>query len=314
MTARAAWSPRMVRALLVALAAVPSIAWGSWFCSVDPQNPQTVKRLFSALEENYLITGVPIHPSATNQVKFQFSIKFDLIPNEGPCGLFFGFTEKSLWRLWDHSGATFDDNNYNPTLFLVWGVKDVGVMTRPPSDRPFKFLWARLGVEHESNGRGSSAEERTWDRIFGSARFGVWFERRDIWYVTFEPKAWIPFVSATGPNPDLLDYVGIGQLTTEAGWNSQMSNGRWHNVNLRVQLRKGLVGAHGSIEASLSYRPPWPAPSFSFYIQGFLGDAVTLIHYNQHTASLQFGIAFDDRFPWNVGKEEGQVQWPAPPP
>jgi len=80
------------------LAAWPSAARADWFCSPTEQWRQPVSRLFSAHDDTYIITGIPSDPKTSkNQVKFQLSFKFDLAPNEGQCGFFFAYTQRSLW-------------------------------------------------------------------------------------------------------------------------------------------------------------------------------------------------------------------------
>jgi phospholipase A1 len=307
-----------VRELVLVLALASFTARADWLCTPRSELRQPVSRLFSALDDNYFITGVPSDAkTSTNQVKFQLSFKFDLLPNEGPCGLFFGYTQRSLWNMWDWSGSSpFQDSNYNPQLFVVFGIKDLGAIRSLPSARKLHFFWARLGVDHESNGFAGPTS-RSWARLFAAARFGVWFQPGDIVYFTFEPKMWVPFVPGRdadgGGNPDLLDYVGLGQLKSEVGWHSLLRDGRWQDLNLSVFLRKCLTGSRGTAELTLRYRPPWHFTSFSFYGQAFFGYDETLLHYNERTTAWRFGIGFDDRFSWKTGAP-GDVQWPPPPP
>lgn len=305
-------------ACVVSLALAPSPARADWFCTARPETRQQVTRLFSALEDNYFITGVPSDTTKPqNQVKFQLSFKFDMAPNEGPCGVFFGYTQRSLWDAWNFSGSSpFEDTNYNPQLFVVYGIKDVSAVTNLPSFSAVHFMWARLGVEHESNGRAGPAS-RSWNRLFASARFGFFTEPGDIFYFTVEPKAWLPWGYEAEPdgggNPDLLDYVGYGQLTAEVGWHTLLAKDKWQDLNLSVLLRKGLVGSRGTVQASVRYRPPWRFTSISFYGQAFFGYAETLLQYNERRTEWRFGIAFDDRFSWKTG-ELGESHWPPPPP
>jgi len=130
-------------------------------------------------------------------------------------------------------------------------------------------------------------------------------------YLTLQPKLWWPFVSSD--NPDLIDYVGYGELVSQIGWHYLFQSGRWQDLTLGVLLRKGTVGSYGTVQLTLNYRPPWMFTSFSFYAQAFFGYDETLLHYNQRTSVFRFGIAFDDRFSWLTG-EPGTVTRPPPPP
>ena len=64
-------------------------------------------------------------------------------------------------------------------------------------------------------------------------------------YVTFEPRLWVPFVPGRdadgGGNPDILDYVGLGQLKTEVGWHSLLhaNYGAW--MKLYLLNRKNVI-------------------------------------------------------------------------
>jgi len=296
------------RALVCVLSSWPSLARADWFCSPTEKWRQPISRLFSIHEENYLITWIPSDPKTSrNQVKFQISFKFDLTPNEGPCGLFFAYTQRSLWNAYAAS-APFEDSNYNPQVFFVFGLKDISALRILPPPGKFTFLWFRLGGEHESNGKGGDTS-REWNRIFVAARFAVIWGSSDAFYLTLMPKLWWPFV---GPgNPDLVDYVGYGELTTQVGWHALLDSGRWQDLTLSVLVRKGTVGWRGTLQVSLSYRPPWGIPSFSFYAQAFFGYNETLLHYNERNSVFRFGIAFDDRFSFTTG---GVTRAPPPPP
>jgi len=292
------------------LAAWPSAARADWFCSPTEQWRQPVSRLFSAHDDTYIITGIPSDPKTSkNQVKFQLSFKFDLAPNEGPCGFFFAYTQRSLWDAYAFS-SPFEDSNYNPQFFFVFGLKDISALHALPRTGKFTFLWARFGYEHESNGQGGDTS-RGWDRIFVSARFVVLWGAFNPFYLTFQPKLWWPFPEKT--NADIVDYVGYGELTTQLGWHHLLRNGRWQDITFGVLLRKGTVGSHGTVQLTLAYRPPWRFTSFSFYAQAFFGYDETLLHYNQRTSVFRFGISFDDRFSWTTG-EPGTVERPPPPP
>jgi len=299
------WAP-----VVVVFAAWPAVVRADWFCSPSEQWRAPISRLFSIHEDNYFITGIPKDPkTSTNQVKFQISFKFDLTPNEGPCGLFFAYTQRSLWNAYAAS-SPFEDSNYNPQVFLVFGLKDISALRSLPPAGKFTFLWVRLGGEHESNGQGGDTS-RSWNRLFVSARFVILCGSNSAFYLTLQPKLWWPFVSSD--NPDLIDYVGYGELVSQIGWHYLFQSGRWQDLTLGVLLRKGTVGSYGTVQLTLNYRPPWMFTSFSFYAQAFFGYDETLLHYNQRTSVFRFGIAFDDRFSWLTG-EPGTVTRPPPPP
>ena len=67
--------------------------------------------ILTGYKDNYIITGF----SDTTEVKFQFSLKFDLRPNHTNHSVYFGYTQKSLWNLYETS-SPFVDSNYNPEI------------------------------------------------------------------------------------------------------------------------------------------------------------------------------------------------------
>ena len=102
------------------------------------------------LSENdpmYFIVGIRGGTSARFQLSFKYRL-FDVsagIGQERPwlSGLYFGYTQNSLWDLSTESKA-FRDTSYRPSLFWKW--------ERADDDTRAFFDGARLGLEHESNG------------------------------------------------------------------------------------------------------------------------------------------------------------------
>jgi outer membrane phospholipase A len=101
------------------------------------------------LSENdpmYFIVGGREGYSARFQLSFKYRL-FDLGSGFGAeqpwlSGLYFGYTQNSLWDLSSESKA-FRDTTYRPSLFWRWQRKD---------EKTF-FDAVRAGIEHESNGR-----------------------------------------------------------------------------------------------------------------------------------------------------------------
>lgn len=73
----------------------------------------------SVYRDNYFLAG-----GSDDQVKFQISVKYDLVDNRKL--LFAGFTQTSWWKLYDCS-SPFYESNYQPEAFGRWefnGYKD----------------------------------------------------------------------------------------------------------------------------------------------------------------------------------------------
>jgi len=62
--------------------------------------------ILTGYKDNYIISGF----SAGTEVKFQFSLKIDLWPNHTNHSVYFGYTQKSLWNLYDTSSPFVDSN------------------------------------------------------------------------------------------------------------------------------------------------------------------------------------------------------------
>lgn len=315
---RAGTSRRNIRARRLAPLALAALTAGlfaaarpaqAWLCSPEDTPEAEARRaaLFSQFKDNYFISGGPW--GATNSdprhyVKFQFSIKFNLIPTTSRCTLFFAFTQKSLWKLWTVSPA-FEDSNYNPAFFLAWRDHDF-TSQLPWQARGARWLAVFAGYEHESNGRGYP-DSRGWDRLSAFARVGYYFGDGFLgggWNLVVQPKAWYPFIPADVPQ-DLLDYLGYGEVSIQLARES-VARGPVDADGSRYVYRDLALGAlgragkkldRGYIEAWLRWRPfnfNWI--SWSLFAQFATGYGETLARYNEKLPpTIRLGIALDDR-------------------
>lgn len=153
---------------------------------------------FTIFQDNYFLTGVPLTGEInknTADAKFQISFKERLTNATLPFNsyLFLTYTQKSFWNIYKKS-SPFSETNYNPAIgigkFLI-------------SKGRYIHLLA-LSIEHESNGR-DSLESRSWNRI--SFQYMIPVTRKGSLLL----KTWIPIGYKTD-NPDLLKYVGYGEL------------------------------------------------------------------------------------------------------
>jgi outer membrane phospholipase A len=282
---------------------------GAWFCSPqDTPEAEAREALFTQFRDNYFISGAPWGATKTDPrhyVRFQLSIKFNMIPTRSPCTLFFTFTQKSLWKLWSLS-PSFEDSNYNPAFLLAWRSQDFTSQLRLPPGG-LRVLGVFAGYEHESNGR-SVPDARGWDRASAFARFGYYFGDRFLgggWHIVVEPKVWWPFLPADNP-PDFLDYLGYGQLSLEVGRESENHDPMQGPGGMRYVYRDfvfALLGRPGKrfdrgyLEASIRWRPiQIPQVSWSLLAQLATGYSETFSRYNESLPpTIRIGIALDDR-------------------
>ncbi len=226
------------------------------------------------------------------EVKYQISLRADYVTQ------WFGFvqmwtgayTQKSYWQIFIDS-APFRETNYKPELFVtipffhkadVIGMKGIA-----------------LGYKHNSNGQPvnddgnrtrpdgpkKGSRSRSWNRLYAKAYF-QW----DHFYS--EITAWyrIPEDFETDDNPDLLDYIGPGEL--ELGYIHK-------KLLTRLTLRPSFTKGHVSGELEMSYPVPLSDNVF-FYLQAFSGFdfhgnyggyGQSLIDYDQQVNQVGFGLS-----------------------
>jgi phospholipase A1 len=108
------------------------------------------------------------------EVKFQISAKYPLAFNLlGENTLYFAYTNRSFWQLYNENSAPFRETNHEPEIFLLM-----------PTDWElfgFKNSFINLGFVHQSNGRGGTLS-RSWNRIYASFLF-----EKDDFLLVFKP-------------------------------------------------------------------------------------------------------------------------------
>jgi outer membrane phospholipase A len=254
--------------------------------------------ILSGHRENYFITGVS---SGDRQVvKFQYSVKFDLWPNTSRHSVYFAFTQKSLWALWDFDNSSpFLESNYAPEFFYGYSSRRGDIVPRA-GERPWFLDYARAGFEHESNGMDGT-KSRGWNRIQGVGRGGVYFGSNH--YVTLALRGWLPPFSKS-ENPDITEYVGYIVPTLEYGYDPAVKRA-FGGINFTVSYQKGwnLDWARRALQVTAQWRPGYRAFEWwkftpYVYAQYWNGYGETLGTYNIDTSALRVGISFEDRVNW----------------
>lgn len=229
------------------------------------------KLAFTIFKDNYFITGTSITSNKDNIIsdaKYQISFKERLTKSRLPFNsfLFFTYTQKSFWNIYDHS-SPFAETNYNPSIGLGrFNVNKKKLIT----------LFA-IAYEHESNGR-DSIFSRSWNRI--TLNYMLPFSKRDFLSVT----AWLP-IGYKEDNPDLIKYVGYGEVS----YVRKLLNNKFI-YELTARKGTGKIN-YGSIQAQLCYRIGKSKDKF-LMLQYYNGYAESLIDYNQATNILRFGFVF----------------------
>lgn len=212
--------------------------------------------------------------------RFQFSFKYRIFDDHGVVaenvpiarGLYFGFTQTSLWDL-ESNSKPFRDSSFRPTLFYSWRLSD-------PADRG--SLGLSLGYEHESNGR-EDTPSRSIDTLFVRAEGRYVLPDGRTW-IGIAPKLWTYLDRED--NPDIARYRGYGELGLRIG--------RDDGLMLSSLIRRGTSGKTG-IQLDLSY--PLRTSVFSgvgafAHLQAFRGYGETLLEYDiKRRTQLRIGVS-----------------------
>ena len=224
---------------------------------------------FSIYHDNYLISGIPTNQSPNKDnadIKYQISFKQLVTRTTLPLNsyLFLSYSQKAFWNVYRKS-SPFEEINFNPAIGLG----------KPlfRKDGQISGL-AELKLEHESNGLAGE-DSRSWNRISGV--FHTPLGRRTL----LSLKAWIPF-AYRDPHPDLLDYVGLGEVKLEQ---TIFSN----KLIAEVTIRKGLEDWKGSIGSKIYYKLFNNTGNQYLMLEWFAGYAESLIDYNRYTSMVRIG-------------------------
>jgi phospholipase A1 len=207
--------------------------------------------------------------------KLQVSFKTKLVEDVAGTGadLWFGYTQQSFWQAANSRfSSPFRESNYEPEAILV--------RPMPFAVGPVRGAYAALALDHQSNGQGG-ALSRSWNRLVGdiAVTSGPF---------TLQVRPWLRIDTSTGAdddNPDILDYVGRGELV------AAYRAGR-HVVTLRGRhsLRTG-ERAHGSAQLDWANRL---AGALNAHVQLFTGFGESLIDYNHRQTAVGVGVSFLD--------------------
>ena len=236
----------------------------------------------SSVEEAPLSEEDPVYfvvgPRGGWNARFQLSFKYRLFdPGSGYgaqrpwlSGLYFGYTQNSLWDL-ESASKPFRDTSYRPSLFWKW-------------ERTDNHTWidgARFGVEHESNGRGG-VDSRSINIAFVRPEWR--WRGADGRLLEFTPKVY-RYLNK-GENPDIPDYRG------HVDWRVRYdSGGQWIATAV---ARLGNSG-RGSLLVDLSRRTRdvrvGPLSGY-LHLQFFDGYGEAIVDYNvRRQAQVRIGLA-----------------------
>ena len=255
-----------------------SLAMNNAFAEETPPTKPILKRPSADTEVLSLIqsaNGLSVHKEmyllpvttsnryygAQTEMEFQLSVKERILSSN----FYFGYTQKSFWQAYDFANSSpFRETNYNPEIFYRTGGTSV----------TFGKWEMDAGFEHESNGQ-SGATSRSWNRLY----IAPYLPRHDsLWYW----KIWyrIPVDIGKDDNPDILEYMGYGELHYKKRFG--------HGQLIHAMLRGNTTTGYGAI--SINYSIPGPSDNYFYLIRLFSGYGESLIDYNHEINRIGFGI------------------------
>ena len=194
--------------------------------------------------------------------------------------LWVGYTQQSYWQLFSPDiSRPFRATDHEPEVMYVY-----------PTDLRLPLGWrlrySGIGLAHQSNGQ-SLPLSRSWNRTYLMAGM----ELGNAW--TVQARVWKRINEGSGndDNPDIVDYIGRGELLTT--WNASASN--TFALTLRHSLRQHTRGS-ARLEwlQALGKGFGGGQSNLRLHTQLFTGYGDSLIDYNRKRTVLSVGLGLVD--------------------
>lgn len=209
------------------------------------------------------------------EAKFQLSFRVPLWKSifDREIALYAAYTQLSYWQVYNSRASTpFRETNYEPEGFVVF-LTHYNVFGL---DNRAIFL----GTAHQSNGRGTGEQSRSWNRVY--AEFLL---NRGGFVLSLKPWWRIPEKLSEDNNPDVAKYLGYGEIRARYKFGSQVASLLFRN-NFR-----GSGANKGAVELG------WSGPlvrQLRWYIQYFNGYGESLVDYNHASQRVGAGVLFGE--------------------
>ena len=209
------------------------------------------------------------------EAKFQISFRVPLWKNilGRNLHLYAAYTQLAFLQAYNsRASAPIRETNYEPEGILAF-------LTH------YNFLGLDnraifLGVAHQSNGRGTGDQSRSWNRVYGE-----FLLNRGNFVMTLKPWWRIPEPASSDNNPDIEKYLGYGELGARYKFGSQVTSLLFRN-NFR-----GRGANKGAVELG------WSGPlvrQLRWYVQYFNGYGESLVDYNHASQRVGAGVLFGE--------------------
>ena len=211
------------------------------------------------------------------EAKLQLSLRTKLAQNVLLPGadLWFGYTQQSLWQLYNRGESSpFRNTDYEPEAMVVVPV---------PSEHrllPFGWHWryGMAALAHQSNGQ-TVPLSRSWNRVYVGAGF-----ERDDFTIAVRLNRRLHEDADSDDNPDLTAYRGRGDVTLNWSPGRATASLLWR-TNFRDLDR-------GALQLDWTYPvEPDTSRALRWYVQLFSGYGENLLDYNFRQTSLGVGLS-----------------------
>ena len=256
-----------------------------FFLSINLFADSTYESPMSLYKENYFIAG-----NKENQVKFQFSAKYNLVyPSK--LGIYAAYSQRSLWYLYNES-SPFIETNYMPEVFFRFESKNNFL-----GDKDLGFIdYIQISpISHCSNGR-DGLESRSINTFYAQVQvsigehynfgtnvkiFGYWnkaCENPDIekYLSYYETDLFFKLKSESVKFLDKEElhfkFGGLGTSDYDSYKKDKKIYG-WYCIEGRIRI------------ITTRFQP-------QLFIQYYRGYAQWLVNYNEKEKSLRAGIVF----------------------
>lgn len=210
-----------------------------------------------------------VKPEATFQLSFKAKLWQDMFGQ--PIDLWFAYTQRSFWQLYDFDDSSpFRETDYEPEVLFNFRTRF--------SLLGLKFRFFQFGINHQSNGQ-SDPVSRSWNRLVAN----VGIERGDLSLLL---KGWyrLPESVEDDDNPGIDKYMGHGEVWIYYFLKS-------HRVGVMLRNNMDFREFRGAIQLE------WSFPLFAQvggYVQYFIGYGESLIDYDHRVNRIGIGFVLTD--------------------
>lgn len=228
----------------------------------------------SPYQDNYIIAG-----DSDDQVKFQFSAKYNLFYPFNS-GLYFGYTQRSFWKLYDDS-SPFVETNYMPEGFYRF---ESGNNSFKDYVIPYIDYIQVSPIAHKSNGR-DGLDSRSINIYYGQ----IQFSKGEVVNVGANVKVF-GYYNKAKENADINDYNKNYEADIFIKLRSKtvlyLDKEELHLKFGGNPMDKGWFAVEARVRILSTYVQP------KLFFQYREGYDEFMINYNEKTKSIRVGVIF----------------------